>query len=243
MRLLAGDLLHPWRALLDPVEVLGKAVREPAPWFTLGSVVFWAGVMGALCLPRQLELLELGLSAGGGPLAELKNQLMGPGLRRLILFDRLLPPPTLVLAAVLLAAAADPVLALSQERRRALWAVGFIGLAPMLLQRLGELAVTYWVSSVEGSVAEAMTLPRRFSTGISLFWLGEKPPAWVTSFSQRINLVALWSVGLWGLGLYQLRGRGYVAWQLSLPLAALAIATLITWWLNPTVIPLILGRP
>lgn len=236
-------MLEPWLALVDPAGSLRRAVQDPAPWLTLGAIAFSGAAIGALCLPRQLELLELSLAPAGGPLAELKNQMMRPGLTRLILFDRLLPPPTMVLAAILLAGAADPVLALSQQRRRALWAVAFMGLAPMLLQRLGELAVTYWLGSTDGGLAEAMTLPRRFSTGLSLFWLGETPPAWVSSFSQRVNLLALWSVGLWGLGLYQLRGKGYASWQLTLPLTALAIAALITWWLNPTVIGLVLGQP
>ncbi len=228
--------------LVDPLASIKKALKEPTPASTFAWVVVLAAIISALCLPMQLELLERSLGSLGDPLLDLKNEMMARGLRRLILADRLLPPPTLLLAAVLLAGAADPILALPQNRRPALWALIFLGLAPILLQRFGEVVVTYWFPGT-GGVADAVGLPRQFSTGPDLLWLGESPPVWVRSLSQRVNLVSLWSVGLWTLGLRELEGRGFSAWHLALPLSVLAVATAITWWLTPFAIPLILGRP
>ncbi len=213
------------------------------PVATFAWIAISAAVISALCLPVQLELLDRSLGSVGDPLSDLKNQMMAEGLRRLILADRLLPAPTLVLAALLLAGAADPILALPQNRRPALWAVVFLGLAPLLLQRFGEVAITYWISPASSGLADAADLPRRFSTGPELLWPGDSPPVWVRSLSQRVNLVSLWSVGLWTLGLRELEGRGFAAWHLVLPLSVLAVATAITWWLTPFVLPLILGRP
>lgn len=229
--------------LVDPLSSIRSTLREPVPVATFAWIAVLAAVISALCLPGQLELLHRSLGSAGDPLSDLKSQMMEEGLRRLILVDRLLPPPTLVLAALLLAGAADPILALPQNRRPALWAVAFLGLAPILLQRLGELAITYWTYSASGGLADAVDLPRRFSTGPELLWLGESPPVWLRSLSQRVNLVSLWSVGLWTLGLRELEGREFAPWHLALPLSVLAVATAITWWLAPFVIPLILGRP
>jgi hypothetical protein len=229
--------------LLDPIGSVRKAIQEPAPAVTLTWVALFAAAISLLCLPRQLEILDRSLAPVGNPLLDLKSEMIAEGLRRYILLDRLLLPPTAVLAALMLAGAADPVLALSQKRRSALWAVAFVGLAPLLLQRLGELAVTYWVPPGVGGVADAIGLPRQFSTGLRLLWLGESPPEWIGSLSQKINLVSLWSVILWAAGLRELEGRGFKAWQLTLPLAVLVVSSAITWWLSPIVIPLILGRP
>ncbi|GIW51688.1 MAG: hypothetical protein KatS3mg081_1043 [Gemmatimonadales bacterium] len=243
MKAWAGAGVRVWSVLVDPSGSVKKTLQEPAPAATLIWIAALAAAVSALCLPRQFEILERVLVPVGDPFLDLKSEIMAEGLRRFILADRLLLPPTVVLAAVLLAGAAEPVLALSQNRRPALWAVAFIGLAPVLLQRLGEVAITYWVSSGTGGVADAINLPRQFSTGPDLLWLGGSPPEWIGSLSQRVNLVSLWSVALWSLGLRELEGRGFSAWQLTLPLGVLAVATAITWWLSPIVIPLVLGRP
>lgn len=243
MRRWAGAGVGIWSVLVDPVGSIKRAVKEPAPAATFAWIAVLAAAISALCLPLQLELLDRSLVPVGDPFLDLKSQIMAEGLRRFILVDRLLLPPTTLLAALLVAAAADPVLALSQERRPGLWAVALLGLAPVLLQRVGEVATTYWTYSGSGGVADAINLPRQFSTGLELLWPGDSPPTWVGSLSQRINLVSLWSVLLWSLGLRELEGRKFALWHVTLPLSVLAVASVLTWWLSPIVIPLILGRP
>lgn len=119
-----------------------------------------------------------------------------------------------------------------------------LGLAPMVVQRVGELAVTY-LAAVGGTVpGEAIALPQRFTTGPLLVWRPpEEAARWIVSVNQRINLVSLWSVVIWSAGLRVLDQRRLAAWHVGLPLVGLGLAALCTWWLSPLAAGLLLGQP
>jgi hypothetical protein len=61
--------------------------------------------------------------------------------------------------------------------------------------------------------------------------------------NARINLVTLWSVGLWAAGLRELDQRPWTLWHVALPLACLCGAGLVTWWLGPITLAIVLGNP
>lgn len=233
------------QSLVDPPAAARSAAANPAPWLALVAVVMATAALGAATLPRQIEILDRALAVTGDAVRDLRNAMMHDGLLRLIVIDRLAPPPTLVLTALLVVGAADSVLALPRDRRRLLWAVILLGLTPMLALRLGELAVTYQGDlGATVRAGDAVSLPHDFMTGPVLLWPGDaQPPVWLRSLSQRINLLSGWSVVLWAIGLRELDGRRFAAWQLLLPASCLAVATVITWWLSPMSTALILGRP
>jgi hypothetical protein len=118
-----------------------------------------------------------------------------------------------------------------------------LGLAPLVVLRLGELAVT-WLLPVSPNPAPgiATSLPRQFATGPDLFWPGMAPTA-VEALSARFNLFSLWSVLVWAVGLRQLDGGRFAAWQVLVPLFALAGAGAFTWILEGPVAATILGSP
>lgn len=233
------------QSLVDPPAAARSAAAQPVPWLALVAVVLVAAALGAATLPRQLDILSRALALTGDPIRDLRNGTMHDGLLRLIVIDRLVPPPTLVLTALLLVGAAEPVLALPRDRHRLLWAVVLLGLTPILVLRLGELAVTYAAALGPAPRAgDAVSLPHDFSTGPVLLWPGDThPPVWLRSLSQRINLLAAWSVALWAIGLRELDGRRFATWQVLLPASCLAVAAVITWWLSPMSTALLLGRP
>jgi hypothetical protein len=161
---------------------------------------------------------------------------------RLIVADRLVPLPAALVAAVLLLLAAEPVLMLPAARRRELLAVVVLGLAPILAERVGELAVTWAASSGIGAAAgDALKAPHRFASGARLFWRSPEPaPLWVELTEARVNLFTLWCVGIWSAGLWSLESRRWAPWQVLLPLACLVGGGLLTWVLGPLVVPMVL---
>lgn len=233
------------QSLVDPPAAARSAASQPAPWLGLIVVILLAAAISAGTLPRQLDALSRALPLTGDPFRDLRNTIMHEGLLRLIVIDRLVPPPTILLAALLVVGAADPVLALPRNQRKMLWAVVLLGVTPLVVLRLGELAVTYEATLGPAVRAgDAVSLPRDFSTGPALLWPGaERPPAWLNSLSQRINLVSAWSAALWAIGLRELDGRRFATWHVLLPVGCLAVAAVITWWLSPIVTALILGKP
>jgi hypothetical protein len=230
--------------LVDPPHAAKQAIARPRPMAWTAGLLALIALAGASTLPRQLALLSASLAPTGDLMQDMHYSALKGGLIRIILADRVIPPPTIILAGVILALAAEPILALAEERRRTVWAVLLLGIAPLLIQRVGELAVTYVASAgARPHPGDALGLPQRFTTGPLLFWSGGDPPPWLLSFNQRFNLVSLWSVVLWSIGLRELDGRHWRAWHVALPVCCLGLAAFFTWWLGPMVTTLVLGSP
>lgn len=230
--------------LMDPRRAVREAIGQPRPAVTALVAVAATVLLGGATLPRQLDLLSASLAPMGDMVRDLHHATMQAGLTRIIVADRLIPPPTLMVAALVLGLAAEPVLSLAEDRRRAVWAVVLLGLAPLVVQRLGELAVVY--ASAVGSPprpGDAVSLASRFTTGPLLFWWTDDPPPWLVSVSQRFNLVTLWGIVIWTIGVKELDGRRLASWHVALPVACLGLAALATWWLAPMVAGLLLGTP
>lgn len=230
--------------LVDPRHAVQEAMRQPRPAVVALGALAITSLLGAATLPHQLHLLLASLAPTGDLPRDLHHAAMQAGLTRIIIADRLMPPPTLIVAALVLALAAEPILSLAEDRRRAVWTVVLLGLAPLMVQRIGELTVTY-LSAVgqPPTPGDAVALPHRFTTGPLLFWWSDRPPRWLVSVNQRFNLISLWSLAVWTVGLKELDGRRLAAWHAALPAACLAVAALATWWLAPMVASLLLGAP
>jgi hypothetical protein len=230
--------------LLDPRRAIREAVGQPRPALIALAALAATVLLGAATLPRQLDLLSAALAPMGDLARDLHHAAMRAGLTRIIVADRLMPPPTLLVAALVLGLAAEPVLSLAEDRRRAVWAVVLLGLAPLVVQRLGELAVVY-ASAVASPPrpGDAVSLASRFTTGPLLFWWTDNPPPWLVSVNQRFSLVTLWGSVIWTVGLTELDGRRLASWHVALPLACLGVAALATWWLAPMVTGMLLGSP
>jgi hypothetical protein len=232
-------------ALMSPGATMRALADRPRPALLALLLGLLVVAVGTATLPRQLGLLSQALAPTGEELRDLQLGRMQEGLFRVVLIDRFVPAPTFVLAAVLLVFAAEPVLAVAEERRRVLWAVAIAGLAPLVVQRLGELTVTY-LSAVPTPLrlGDAISLPQRFATGPALLWWGEgSPPGWLLSINTRLNLFAAWSVAIWSVGLRQLDPSGPTPWHVALPAGCLLVAGLITYWLKPLVAAVVLGGP
>ncbi len=237
-----------WRlasVLVDPTGAIRAVVQRPAVG-AIALVLFAAvAALGAACLPRQLSLLGQALAPTGDAMLDFHYEAMRGGLARIVLVDRLIPSPLLVIAAALVVSIGEPVLALARDRRAALWTVVLLGLAPLLVQQLGELAVTYLAAvTPDPTPGHAVSLPHRFSTGPVLLWRGETPaPAWLEIVDARVNLITLWCVALWTTGFRVLEGRRFAPWHVAVPLAGLAGAGVLTWILGPLARSALLGNP
>ena len=230
--------------LVDPPQAARQAIARPRPMAWTAGVLALIALAGVSTLPRQLALLTASLAPTGDLMQDMHYSALRDGLVRIILADRLVPPPTIVLGGAILALAAEPILALAEERRRAVWAVLLLGIAPLLIQRVGELAVTYLATTgPRPHPGDAVGLPQRFTTGPLLFWSAGDPPPWLLSVNQRFNLVSLWSLVLWSMGLRELDDRHWRAWHLALPVCCLGLAALFTWWLGPMVTSIVLRSP
>jgi hypothetical protein len=208
------------------------------------AFVLGGAALGAATLPRQLHELSRALAPAGDPLRDAQHAMMWSGLLRFVLVDRLVPPPTLLLAAILLVLVAEPVLALPRDRRPALWSVAVLGLAPILVQRIGEAVITYL--PMEGVVpvpGQVLNLPHQLVTGPLLLWPQSTAPPWLHILDARLNLISIWSLALWTWGLRCLDGRRLEAWHVGVPLATLVGAGLLSWMFTQPVVLLILGRP
>jgi hypothetical protein len=246
MRRGLADLKALGAVLIDPVGATELAVHRSRPLqAALGLAVLLVG-LGVATLPRQIALLDRSLAPVGDPMVDMPHAMMYDGLLRLIIADRIVASPALLLAALLLAYAAEPVLALARERRAAIWAVAILGLSPLVIDRIGELAVTYIVSVGAHPVpGDAIRAPHRFITGPLLAWWRDQPaPGWLELLDSRLNLIVAWSVALWAVGLRALDGeRRFAAWHVLLPLACVAAGGVVTWVLGPLVLTALLGRP
>ena len=132
--------------------------------------------------------------------------------------DRLVPMPAVLVAAGLLVLATEPVLLLAGQRRRELLVVIVLGMAPLLVQRVGELVITWALDTGGGlSPGAIVRLPHRFASGAVLLWRGSGyPPPLVELLETRVNVFSLWAVGLWAFGLSRL-DRCPRSWHLAPP--------------------------
>ncbi len=237
VRRLVSLLVDPWRAMGAAGTGRGAGA---------GLAVLGAGLaaLGAATLPRQVDLVHRLLPRMGGAAADGHAQALREGVIRLMVVDRLVPNPTLLVAAVLLALAAEPMLGLADDRRRAIWQVTLLGLTPLLVQRVGELLVTYLVPAAAFvTPGDAVGAPQRFATGPRLLWSGAVAPRWAEVLEPRLNLVVLWVAGLWAVGLARLEGGRVAPWHVALALACVAVAGAATWAVAPVALAVVLGRP
>ena len=230
--------------LVDPAGATRSAATDASPWSIALTVFTIAIVLGALALPRQLALLSEALAPMGQVALDFHHEAMRSGLTRVILADRLVLSPTLLLAAALVVLVSEPILSLADDRRKGLWTIALLGLAPLLVQEVGELALTYMAAPNDPTPGEAVGLANRFVTGPLLFWRGETPaPLWLQILNSRLNLITLWCVALWVIGLRTLDGGRLLPWHVVVPLTSLGIAGVVTWVGTPLFTSALLGRP
>lgn len=232
------------RALADPPEAMRRAALDPRPLRTAAALAGAALVLGLATLPRQVAILNRVLAPTGDPAGDMYHEALRAGLLRLIVADRLIPSPALLLAGVLLVAMAEPVLMLARDRRKAIVQVAVLGLATLVVDRVGELSITYLLPlASQVTAGDAVLAPHRFRTGPLLLWRAASPaPAWLELLEPRANLIVLWTVVLWSLGLRELEGRRLSGWHVALPLACVLGGGVVTWILGPLVVPAILGQ-
>lgn len=233
------------RVLVEPRAAIQDALAEPRPWITAVALALPLVALGLATLPRQLSLLDAAFALTGDAQADFTARMMREGLTRLIVADRLVPSPTLLAAAFLTVIVAEPVLMLARERRAQLWSVVLLALTPLVLARIGELALT-WLTSYQAGAppGEIILLPHRFRTGPAIFWNNGTPPSWLERLDGTVNLVTLWTAALWAAALRILDGRTrFALWHVGLPLACLAGGAAVTWLLAPLALALVLGTP
>jgi hypothetical protein len=231
--------------LVDPLGTVESMVRRPNFAGILLTATALLVVFGAATLPRQLSVLHLALASTGVSEVDVHYAAMQDGLTRLIIAERLVPSPTLVLAATLLVLLAEPILAASRDCRETLLTLAVLGLAPLLVQQVGELVMTYSTNvGPDPAPGLAIELANRFNTGPLLLWTSEsRAPAWIEILDARVNLVSLWCVALWALGLRVLDGERFQVWHIGMPVVSLAVGGIVTWILGPMVLSAVLGRP
>ncbi|MDH3289593.1 MAG: hypothetical protein OEO20_04860 [Gemmatimonadota bacterium] len=232
----------PGLALVDPWTAYRGAVQARRPILALASIGAVVVALGVATVPRQVAILNRTLVSLGDAALDAQREVLRAGVLRLIVVDRLVPSPTLLVAAILVLVAAEPVLMLARDQRPGLVAVIGLGLAPLVVQRVGELAVTYLLGpGAHLTAGDAIMAPHRFATGPALFWAGSVTvPEWVELLETRVNLVSVWCAGLWALGLHSLDGRSWAPWHLALPILCLAGAGVLTWAFGPMVIQIVL---
>ena len=224
--------------LLDPRSAMRSVMERPLVGSTAMVLGITLVVLGLATLPRQMQALTRAFARDS--LDHTQVTMLLDGLSRLLVVDRTVPSPSLLLAAVLVLLLAEPVLCLVPSRRPALRGIALLGLAPLLVDRVGELVLTY-LSRPPAVPGHILQLPDRFTTGPMLFWPTEAAPVWAQLLEPHLNLISLWCVGLWTVGLWTLDGCGFARWHLGLPLAALTGGGLIAWALTQPVVTLVLA--
>lgn len=241
-----------WRAatrlatvLVDPKSTLVASIRDAQPLTLVLLLAVVLAALGVATLPRQLDLLARAFPMTGDATADAVAGLMRRGLTRLLVADRLVAEPVLLIAGVLVGVAAEPVLALPSGRRSAIWTVVVLGLAPLLIARVGELAVTWLVDVSAGAPpGDILLLPHRFRTGPALLWGGEHLPRWVEVLDGAVNLISFWIIGLWALGLRLLDGgERLAAWHVLLPAVCVGGGAVAVWIMAAPVLAVVLGTP
>jgi hypothetical protein len=244
--------LLPVRTVLSPAAALNEARLRADP-LTLASVVLLVAALGVLALPRLLDLLGAALAPSGQALLDAHLGVMRAALARLLIVDRVLPPLPYVIGALIVAVAAAPALAGRGVPFRAVVAVLAVGAAPLLVQRVGELAVV-WLTSREGLVAgDVARLPARFNVGLAgvLGLAGiTASGAWSVA-AEAANAFGVWVVVLWGWGLASLQrsaspaGRGAVlpSWPFWLAGAGYASGYAVYAACFPLYLLVVMGAP
>lgn len=229
--------------LVDPVRSLRETQRRDHRWVVWMAVWGGAALLGAATLPRQLQLLYEALAPVEDPIVAMHHEVLRRGLTRLIIVDRLFPWPALLLAGGILGLVATTALGLANDMRSRVWAIIGMGLAPILVGRIGELAMTYLLELPAVSPGEAIGLPHRFSMGPRLLWWSESSaPSWLELLDARANLVVLWVAVLWAVGLKTVDDAARVEpWHFALPLFCIAVAGVLTWAGGPLVVGAVLG--
>ncbi len=200
--------LVPLRSVVSPDASLREAGAAPAP-LVAASLLALLTALGSLAIPRLLALLASVLAFGASPLIGAHRAVLGGGLTRYILADRLAPPVPYLLAALIAFAVAAPALAGRGVRSGAVLAVIAAGASPLLVQRAGELAVV-WLAPPDGLEAgDVAGLPARFNVGLAGLLASAGTPAsgWRSVLAEAANGIGVWVVLLWGWGLARL-GRG-----------------------------------
>lgn len=218
--------------LVVPGRAVSVAERNPSPEAVLFLLAGGAALLGATTLPRQIGELNSQMNGVTSDALAAHYAAMRGGLIRLMVFDRLVPPPTLVLSAFLVGLAAGPALSLPRDQDKLLWTAILLGLAPIAVQRMGEMIATYLTAA--GTLGDVITLPQVFTTGPGLF--AGPGQRWVEQLDARLNLVSLWCLFLWAGALRVLDGGKWKAWHVGLPVLALVIVGVATWALGPAVI-------
>ena len=248
MRSLGRSALLPLEGLWAPGAAMDVAGSRRAV-VALASLLALVTGLGAAALPRLLALLAATLGGGAPSAAGSHADALRAGLVRYLVADRLLPPLPLLGAAVLVAAVASPVLATRRVAARAVWGVLAVGAAPLVLQRVGELAVV-WTTPAAGLVAGDVTgLAARFNVGVGgiLAAAGFSPGVALGAAVEAANATGLWVVSLWGWGLARLdhdasrAGTRLPAWPFALSLAAYAGAYAAWVVLFPWYLMLVMG--
>ncbi len=199
--------LIPLRAVTSPDASLRDAAGASAPVMA-GSLLLLAALLGSLALPRLLDLIAERFAGGSATLLDAHLAALRGGLVRYVLADRLLPPVPYVLAALIASLVAAPVLAGHGVRARAVAAVLVAGAAPLLLQRLGELAVVWLTPPERLAAGDVAGLAARFNIGVAgvLGAAGAPLSKWASVAAEAANGIGLWVVVLWGRGLARLDG-------------------------------------
>ena len=240
----------PLRALWSPGLALDAVAARPAAALT--SLVLLAAALGAACLPRLLGLLDGALRPTGQELLDAHLAVLRLGLARLIWFERLVPPLSFAAGGALLWLVAAPVLAGRGVSAGRVAAVLALGLAPVLVQRAGELAVVLASPAAGLAAGEVARLPARFNVGLAgaLAAAGVVAPGWLGVAAEAVNGIGVWVVALWAWGLSRLdrdalrSGRTAHApwWVLAAALAYAAGCTLYAA-LYPVLLLLVMGAP
>ncbi len=252
--LLRGAAL-PLLTLWSPGAALDDAPAHPAAG--PASLLLLLAALGAASLPRLLGLLDAALPLTGQELLDAHLGVLRAGLTRLLVFERLVPPLPYLMGGTVLWLLAAPMLAGRRATRRggaaAVAAVLAVALAPLLVQRLGELAVVLALPA-DGRVmaGDVAGLPARFNVGAAgvLTALGVAAPGWLGIAAEAANGVGLWVVALWGWGLSRLdrdAGRSARAPHTLWWYAGAAAAYAAGWGLYgagyPTLLLLVMGSP
>jgi hypothetical protein len=248
-----------WRAALLPVRTVmspGAAMHEArirSDPLVLASMVLLVAALGSLGLPRLLDLLGATLAPSGQALLDSHLGVMRAALARLVIADRVLPPLPYVIGGLIVVAVAAPVLSGHGVRGRAVVTVLAVGAAPLLVQRVGELAVV-WLAPGDGLVAgDVARLPARFNIGVAgvLAAVGVTASGAWSVVAEAANAVGLWVIVLWGWGLASLersapaaaRGAALRAWPFWLAAAAYAAGYALYAALFPLYLLLVMGAP
>jgi|GEM_PF-5889998 len=240
----------PLRTLWSPAAAVDDVLVHPA--VATASLVILGAVFGALALPRLLGLLDGALPPTGQALLDAHLGALRVGLTRLLVLERLVLPLGFLAGGSILWLVAAPALSGRGVRAGAVAAVLAAGLAPLLVQRAGELAVVLASPTAALAAGDIARLPARFNVGLAgaLAAWGVAAPGWLGVAAEAVNVIGVWVVALWGWSLSRLdrdAGRreraGSGVWWWVGAAAAYAAGWALYAALYPTLLLLVMGAP